>query len=315
MTFIKRKIDIRMALNGDTFDGSNNTINLTGLRCHATIQSFIGSTGVYANTMSLRINGMKNADMAKFSTLGFSTGTYTKNLIDVYAGDDVYGMNLAFSGAITYGDINYNAQPDVGVDLVCSALANLQYAPIAASSYKGVMDVASMLQAICAASNPPLAFINNGVTAVLSNHAVGGTAKAQIEDICTAAGISYAVTNGTLFIWPLDGTKDAVLIEMDSSKGLVGYPRYNFRGLSLTSVFNPHIEVGRQMKVASSTPAPAANAPQQVPGQLAGHGPLQISGANGTFATIAATHDLASETPDGPWFTHVELASNAFNAR
>jgi hypothetical protein len=39
MSFIERKIDIRMVLDGDTFDGSNNTVLLKGLRCQATILS------------------------------------------------------------------------------------------------------------------------------------------------------------------------------------------------------------------------------------------------------------------------------------
>jgi hypothetical protein len=211
MAFIKRKIDVELSLNGDTFDGSNNVVRLTGLRISALIHEFLGGVGNWANDATLRISGMKNADMAHLSTLGFIAANYNSpsgkmNNIKVYAGDDDAGMSLVFSGGITSGNVNYNAQPDVGVDLVCSALADLQFQRVAPSSYKGAMDVATMLQAICDAATPPIGFVNNGVTSKLVNHAVGGSPKHQIEDICLAAGIFSKFTNGTsgrmLTIWP-----------------------------------------------------------------------------------------------------------------
>ena len=324
MAFIKRKIDVELSLNGDTFDGSNNVVRLTGLRVSALIHEFLGGVGNWANDATLRISGMKNADMAHLSTLGFIAANYNSpsgkmNNIKVYAGDDDAGMSLVFSGGITSGNVNYNAQPDVGVDLVCSALADLQFQRVAPSSYKGAMDVATMLQAICDAATPPIGFVNNGVTSKLVNHAVGGSPKHQIEDICLAAGIFSKFTNGTsgrmLTIWPPGANADNTIINVGPDTGMVGYPQYSVHGINISCLFNPRIEVGRQINVTSSTPAPAANAPLQVPGTLPGQGPLHISGANGTFPVIAVTHDLASETPGGPWFTHVEMTSLPYFAR
>ncbi|MFK2876884.1 baseplate hub protein [Rhodanobacter hydrolyticus] len=322
MSFIRRKIDVQIALNGDTFDGSNNIITLSGLRVNAVIHTFIGGTGGWASDATLRISGMKNADMAKLSTLGFIANNYNgasgqMNSINVFAGDDQAGMTLAFSGAITSGNVNYNAQPDVGVDLVCNALTGLQFQSIAASSYKGSMSVATMLQAICNAAG--MSFVNNGVTAMLSNHAVGGSPLKQIKDICLAAGIFYKIENGpqamTLTVWPSGSNADDTIIDVGPETGMVGYPQYSVRGINISCLYNPSIAVGRQINVTSSTPAPAANAPLQVPGTLPGQGPLQISGANGTFSVIGVTHELASEIPNGPWFTHSELSSLPYNAR
>ena len=118
MSYIERKIDVRIALNGTTFDGSNNTVEVKGARCALTIVTYSGTAGTFAAQMQLRLYGMKPSDIAKLSTLGYSSGTYKKNGIEVYAGDDASGMSQVFIGAIYDGAVDYNAMPDVGVDLV-----------------------------------------------------------------------------------------------------------------------------------------------------------------------------------------------------
>jgi hypothetical protein len=305
MTFLRRRIDVKFALNGDTFDGENNTLSLTGLRCQATVNSYSGSVGSFASQLSLRVSGMLGDDMAKLSTLGFQSGIYRRNAVNVFAGDDASGMTLVFAGNITSGIVDYNSMPDVGVEIIASAFATAQYDAIAASSYKGSMSVGSMIEAIAKAAN--LGFQNNGVAAVLSNHAVGGTAVDQIKDIGIAAGINVAIENKTVFIWPKDGSRDDSVTDVRPENGLVGYPMYSVRGIDIITLFNPDIQVGRQVRVTSSIPRPSANAPAQANGSA-------TAGTNGIFKAYGVTHDLSSETPNGPWFSRVNLAANNFNA-
>lgn len=298
-SFVERKINVQIALDGDTFEGSSNVIDLSGLRVQATIQSYSGSIGSFASQMQMRISGMKNADMAKLSTLGFSSATYTKNFIKVAAGDDVNGMAYVFSGGIVCGNVDYNSMPDVGIEIVASALANFQYNPIAANSWKGDQNVAAMLQSIALSAG--MKFQDGGVTAVLSNHAVGGTATEQIEDICTASGTQHQIKDGTLSIWPASSYQRSVIaLDVGPDTGMVGYPRYIMSGIEVTSLFLPTAEVGQQINVKSSTPAPAANAPHPFGGAPAG--------ANGSFYCFGVTHDLASQTLGGPWFTTLQLS-------
>jgi len=144
MSFIERKIDIRMVLDGDTFDGSNNTVLLQGLRCQASILSYQGGQTPAGSQLQMRIYGMRGEDMAKLSTLGFSAGTYVKNYIEVSAGDDASGMSEVFSGNIASCLVDYNAMPDVGVDLLAFDGYTQQFAPVAGISYRGAMDVATI---------------------------------------------------------------------------------------------------------------------------------------------------------------------------
>jgi hypothetical protein len=304
MSFIERKIDIRMVLDGDTFDGSNNTVLLQGLRCQASILSYQGGQTPAGSQLQMRIYGMHGEDMAKLSTLGFSAGTYVKNSIEVSAGDDASGMSEVFSGNIASCRVDYNAMPDVGVDILAFDGYTQQFAPVAGISYRGAMDVATMLKAITDGAG--LKFTNNGVTTKLSNHAVGGTAITQIRDICFAAGIGWSLQGGTLSIWPKLGNKDDMIIAIDANTGLVGYPMYSAQGVDVVSLFNPAIQVGRRMKVTSSIP----NLNPQATLRFVGHAPnMEKPSGDGTYHIFTVTHDLSSQTPGGPWFTRCKLAT------
>jgi|SRR6185312_3479871 len=311
MSFIERKIDVRIALNGTTFDGSNDTLLLTGLRCQATVENYSGGLGSYGSVLQLRVNGMLEDDMAKLSTMGFSSGTgYKLNAIEVFAGDSVSGMSLIFSGAIYAGSVDYNAMPDVGVNFVAHAIFNEKMTAIAASSYKGDMDVAVMLQGLAHAAG--WSFENAGVTTKLSNHACGGTIVDQIEDICLAAGIHHDVKPGptkTLIIWPVGGTRDDTVITLSSDTGLVGYPEYAMNSVMVTSTFNPNIEFGRRVKVLSSTPNFSAKTQREFGGRAA------PPGTGEAFYCWNVTHDLSSQVPGGPWFTRAQLGDDNFHAR
>jgi hypothetical protein len=307
-------LQVQFALDGDTFDGSNNTITVSGLRTSCVVNSYNGSIGSFASNLSLSISGMANRDMAKLSTLGFSSGIYNKNLITVSAGDSLSSLVQVFAGGITYGNADYNAMPQARLDIVASAMASLQFAPVAASSFQGTLSVAAMIEAVGKACNPPMACVNNGVTATLSNHAVGGSGVDQIEDICQASGTQFKIANGpsgqpTIYLWPQGSTADAQVVSVNGSTGMIGYPTYSFRGLDVRSYFNPQLEIGRQVMVTSTTPPPAANAPQQTPGM----GPSP--GASGTFYVWGVTHNLSSETVNGPWETMVNLGNNNTSAR
>lgn len=309
-SFVERNIIVSIGLNGDTFDGAlANALTLSGLRVQATIQTYGGSTGSYSSQAQLRIEGMQNADMAKLSTLGFQAGYYKRNWVTVQAGDSASGMAQIFQGSIFYGNVDYNSMPDVGLELSCSALADLQYATAQPNDFKGSVPVATMLQKIC--SQAGLTFANHGVTTSLTDQSLPGTYETQIETICHAAGICRSIKNGTLTIWPYGSYIDGTTVSVSPATGLVGYPRYIVSGVEVTTLFNPTFEVGRQVNLQSSTPAPDA----QQAANLGNNGAVKVPGANGSFYCFAVTHNLSSQTINGPWSSDVSLSNTKFNAR
>lgn len=305
MTFVARDITVQLSLaptNG-TFDGQNNTLYLTGLRVRCTINATVGGATPFQGQAQIRIEGMRNEDMAQLSTLGLTYGYYNKNLITVFAGDTINGMSMVFTGSIFSANVDYNSQPEVGIEISASNTLSSQLPPTAPSQYKGNQDVATMLQAICAANNPPLAFVNNGVSATLTNHSVGNSAANQIADICQAALINYDLSNETLTIWPVDGQRDnSSPIEISANSGMVGYPQYSAQGIDISMEFNPNVMLGRQMTVSSSIPNPGPNAPTALNGQV----PI---GASGTYWIYDVVHQLAAQVPNGPWFTLAKLGT------
>jgi hypothetical protein len=302
--FAQRDLQIQLNLNGSTFNGGANQLTLKGLRAWATIQATTGGATPFFSQAQIRIEGMLGSDMAQLTTLGLTAGYYTPNIITVNAvstqADGTQTSNLAFSGSIFEGYVDYNSQPDVGVVLQASATFASQISGIASSSYKGAVSVATMLQAICAAASPPLNFVNNGVTAVLSNHAVAGSAMDQIIDICLASLTNYRISNGTLYVWPQGQTSDSTIITLSPQTGMKGYPAYSAQGIDVEMEYNQQVELGRQMTVESSIPPPGPNAPTSISG-------VTPPGANGTFWIAGVTHELSSNVPGGPWFTKANL--------
>ena len=299
MTFVKRDLLFKIQLQGDTFDGSSTTLTLQGIRSRATIQSVIGGDTAFGGMAMVQIWGMNPADMAKLSTLGLSAGLYTKNAISIQAGD-VGSNNFAevFAGNIFSARINYNAMPEVSIELTCFASMDLQMQSQAGTSAKGSSDVATLLQGICAACSPPLNLINNGVTASLANHAVGSSPAQQIKDICIAAGVCYKINQpvGTLQIWPKDKNIDGVIVTVGPDSGLIGYPEYQEYCIEVAMEFNPQVQVGRQLSIQTSIPPPGKSNPP-------------VPGVPGTFWICTVTHDLSAEFPGGPWFTHATVGS------
>lgn len=314
MSFVRRKIDVQIVLNGDTFDGSHDTITLTGLRCQASILSYQGGLTPAVSQLQMRISGMRGSDMAKLSTLGLTSGTYLKNAISVAAGDDTNGMASVFSGGITNALVDYNAQPDVGVDIFAFAGYTEKMLPVAGRSTAGVVDVASALSSIC--STAGLTLVNSGVTTQLSNHASSGTTLDQISDICQAARIAWTLTGKTLHIWPLGGQRDDTVIDMNPATGMVGYPMYTAQGLDVISEFNPAIEVGRRMKVTTSVPNLSPGVQQSYSRTLNGvNNTPAIPGDDGTYSIFSVQHDLESETTNGRWFTRSSVGFYSTVAR
>lgn len=311
MSFTKRGLAYVIQLNaGDAtqgqssdfqFDNGANTLNIDNLRSVVSCQSVIGGDTAFGGHALIQLWGMKPSDMAQLSTLGFDQTKIGKNVITVFAYDENNPGNQiqVFSGGIFVARINYNAMPDVSLELECWASINQQVQSIPATSIQGSGDVAAMLQGICTASNPPVIFVNKGVSAKLANPAYAGSQYQQIESICCDAGIPHTLQGGILTIWPNGANVDGVIIATGPDEGMVGYPEYTQIGLDVTMEFNPEAQLGRQLTIHA-----ASNGDQ-----------LPVPGVPGTFWINTVTHDLSSQMPGGPWFTHASVSNQQIVGR
>jgi hypothetical protein len=311
VSFVKRHLQYIIQLNSgsfnlptttqDTFDNGANTLNIRDIRSTASIQTVQGGLSPFVGRGLFQLFGMKPADMAKLSTLGMDITRINKNALWCFAYDEGNFANAVqvFAGTIQQARLNYNAMPDVLLELDCYGAGDQQTQAVPATSVQGSGDVATMLQGICAACDPPVTLVNKGVSAQLSNPAYSGSPEQQIRSICLDSSTAYTLQGGTLTIWDGNSNIDGITVTTGPDSGMVGYPEYNMMGFDVTTQFNPEVQVGRQMTLQAS------QAPNALP----------VPGVPGTYFIRMVEHELSSELPDGPWFTHAHLTAQGVSAR
>lgn len=105
-------------------------------------------------------------------------------------------MSQVFQGTIANAWIDYRGAPEASLNIEAYAGFYEQMKSAAVNSYKGTVDVASIIESL--AKSIGFAFSNNGVTAKLSNPYFAGSALTQIKDCAQHAGIGYDISNGVV---------------------------------------------------------------------------------------------------------------------
>ena len=280
MTFKVRQIDLQFtSANGEA-------VVLKGLRCSATITNPGGNTAF--GQLQLRVYGMTLAQMNEYSSSGSNMVAIQDQSVTVSAGDEGGILTQVFSGTLISSFIDLSSVPDVG--FVCAAVAGYynKAAPSAPNTYPGAQNaediIASLAQSIGYAFENP-----NKAHAVVQNQYLSGSVVDQMQQVAKAASLPLAIENNTVTIWPNDGTRDSVEIDLNSKTGLVGYPSYWEAGFTVVSEFNPIISIGRTINLTSELPK-----------------------ANGKFPVQFVTHELSTLMPDGPWFTISKLSPSVY---
>lgn len=268
------------------FSGAQSgNFTAAGLRASVSVQSFPGRLG---STAQVKIWGLTLDQMNAYSSrIPAGVAAEQFNLV-IQAGDLGEQLTEVVNGAIYRSFINLSSVPDslFEVTMIDTYMAA---SPIAAQSQAGTQNAEDLIQSLCAAAS--LTFDNSaGAHAVLSNQSTYGSAVDQIERIAKAAKFSWRIIGTKLSIWPEGSPVDQTVIEVGptSDPEMVGYPGYWEAGLVVTSLYNPQVQIGRQMKVASSIPK-----------------------ANGTWDIVQVQHDLVTMIPKGPWFTTAVLAATS----
>jgi hypothetical protein len=281
VTFQRRRLDISITLATGTFDGDNNQSTLKGYRAHASIQHAGGPSD---GELDLTVWGMKQSMMDQLSTLGMQINLIPKNAVTVTAGNDDDLGSLAFSGYILSAYADMRGQPDVSFRMTAHTGLPQSVIPATATSYRGSADVATIMSSL--ATQMGLKFENSGVNTKLSNPYYPGSYKSQMRACAEDAGINATIYNGTLCIWPKNGSRNGQIPLVSSKTGMEGYPTYTAYGIMLSTIYNPSIGFGQKIKVEST-----------------------LKPANGEWAVYGLDHDLMSEVPNGRWHSQV-LAYN-----
>jgi hypothetical protein len=284
MSFKQREINLIFSIDG-------KELYLNGLRSQAIISNPGGNNAVAS--LQLIVYGMTLEQMNKFSSTGSTTVSGALALqritITVLAGNKGEAVGQVFSGGVLKSYIDFSSVPEVS--FVCSAQAGLweKANPVAANSWQGTQNAETLIESLVAQMGKPWTFKNNGAHAVIQNQYVYGSIINQIQKIAKACSLPLSIDGNVVSIWPNDGTRDSMVIDVSAETGLVGYPTYNDIGFSIKTEFNQNLINGRTVNL--KTIIPKAN----------GKAPIQDS-----------THEISTLSPDGPWFTTVILSPSAY---
>lgn len=287
MSFTTRDISLTFTFGTGNFgESGSNTVTVSGLRVSAQIVK-AGLTS--APQCQVVIYGLTLSMMNQLSTLGTPQpiAIQRNNTLTVAVSEEDSQLATVFSGTILAAFADLSSAPDAAFTVYAVTGLIDQLKPIAPTSYAGTVSVSTILSSLAAKMN--IGFQNNGVTAVLSNPYLPGTARQQVLRVVNAAGIEWnGMDGGTLAIWPRGGTRDSNVTLISADTGMVGYPTYSGVGPLVTLLHNPGIAFGSRVKVESI-----------------------ITPACGLWWVASVTHRLESQMPNGAWFT--DLVCMKFN--
>jgi hypothetical protein len=281
----KKAIELTITLGTGTFgEDVGDTVTLSGFRITADVSQAGGDS---MGMCQVRVYGLRADVMNKLTTIGpVNVAIKAKNSILIAAGDAGGAMNTVFSGTIFDAWADYNNAPDVPFNIIAYAGLDAAVKPVNATSYKGSVDVATIMQEI-ATGDMGLTFENNGVSVQLVNPYFSGSSLNKIRAIASAAGVNWVIDRGALSIWTEDTARRGNTPIVSPDTGMVGYPSLSSKGMTVKMLFNPNIAIGRDIQVQSAIPM-----------------------ACGTWRVFSAAHNLSSATPDGPWFTIADVYNN-----
>lgn len=279
----KKALRFVITLGTGKFGSSNNdTVTLQGFRASADIDK---AGGMMMGTLRAKIYGVNESAMHSITTLAMQAAKYSEikwqpNTIDVYAIDGAL-ETLIYKGNIVNAWADYQNAPDVFLHIQAQAAFRNSIAPSTPKSFKGAVDVATVMAQL--AKEMGYVFENNGVAVTLSDVYLANTALEQAKDLAKAAGITMVIDDNVLAIIPPNGARATSPIPLISKEsGLIGYPTLDVAGVSFQSLFNPALRFLHQFQLKSD----------------------QIR-ATGIWVATAISYRLESEKPGGGWFMGV----------
>lgn len=273
----KKRLKFIITLGTGKFGASDNDqITLEGYRAIADIDK---AGGMMMGTLRARIYGVTQDDMNSITTLQWKPQEIIPNTVEVYAIDG-NTETLVFAGNIVNAWGDYQTMPDVYLRLQAQSAFINQLKPVPPRSFKGSIDVASVMSQI--ARDLGYNFENNGVSVSLTDVYLPNTGLEQAKDLAHAANIDFYLDDKTLAITPANSPRGELIPEISAGSGLIGYPTFDGIGVNFQTLFNPSITFGGRIKLVTD-----------------------IKQAKGEWIVTSIGYRLESEKPGGAWLANV----------
>lgn len=279
MTSFNNKKQLRFVITlgtGKFGSSKNNTVTLQGFRAIVDIDK---AGGMMMGTLKAKIFGVKQADMNSITTLQWKPQTWMPNTVEVFALDGA-AETLVFAGNIVNAWADYQSMPDVFLHIQAQAAYFNALKPIPPRSFKGAIDVPSVMAQI--AADLGYTFENNGVVTQLTDIYLPNTGLEQAKDLARAAGCDLYLDDKILAITPPNVPRKTLIPVISAQTGLVGYPTFDGVGVNFQALFNPGVTFGGKIKLETD-----------------------VQQAAGEWVVTSVAHKLESEKPGGAWYSTI----------
>ncbi len=273
----QKLLEITITLGaGKTFASGHNTLTMVGLRASVNIDMGGGYMG---GMLRARIFGLSQNDMNQITYLAWmpqpQLGPPNKITVNAVDGQQ---STLVFTGLIIQAFGNYQAAPEVFIDIQATATQAAQLLPVSPLSIASNTTVGTVMSQLAAQMG--FSFENNGVNVSIPKGTyLGNTAFFQAQNLMQAYNFEIYIDNGVLAICPVGTARKTSIVPLISaSTGLIGYPYFNTQGVVFDSYFNPDILFGGTVQIQST-----------------------VEPANGSWQVINISHTLESIIPGGRW--------------
>jgi hypothetical protein len=285
----KKELRFTLTLNdGQEFNAKgDNVVTLKGFRATADIDK---AGGMQMTTASCRIFGVGLDAMQKLTALAWDAlsspaiGT-KKNSIKIEAIDGDIDTTV-FIGDIINAWPEFQSSPDVDFYVECQAGFINQVAPVPPTSYNGDVDVVALIKKL--SGDMGYTFEVHGVTGItLSNPYLANTGLEQVKTAVTAAGLDWYLDDDVLAICKKGVPRLGTIPVITPDTGLIGYPTWDKVGVTFKTLYNPAIRFGGQVKIET-----------------------MVKRAAGSWIVQQVSHNLSSETINGPWFSTIRCTES-----
>lgn len=289
------RVTFTLTNSNAVFPGTNNNVlTLTGLRMRAIIKG----AGLPAfPEATLKIYGMSQADMNALAIVivdGGKPGYFFNSVrIEANSSGTATGWSTVFAGQIVTAGPDYEAAPNVCLDVSALTGGFDLLNPAQPTSYPGTATVDSIVSTI--AQKLGAAYQNNGVTATLTKQALTGTLTNQLKLVAAAANIdiTWDQNQNLIFITPKGSPLSIARFTLSPSSGLVGYPKVLGNGyLQVRSFYNPAFRTKAPLTIVGSDVVVDPNLPKTL-----------NSLADGDWIIGPLTNTIDALEPNANWFT------------
>jgi hypothetical protein len=206
------------------------------------------------------------------------------NLIAIRAGEKGGMLPLVFQGEITGAFADFNACPDVSMRFEADSGGYAQQIALPPLTVSGEVPAERLFSRFSAEAG--YTFVNEGVTASVSDAWFPGSPVARAEKLAHDTGCELIIDDGAIIALPAGKARSGNAVLLTRDTGLIGYPTFNQDGISCRCLFNPDLSYGGLIKVESIVPR-----------------------ASGVWRITKLTHSIAASVPGGgDWESQVEAA-------